>query len=250
MPQNGFHALFGAAVSRRLFPNQTGSVFGFTLGSMLPDADIIPMIVLWLAHQPIHNTHRNITHSLFFAVGAFLLGVGLRYYRRAGGAFLTALALGTLAHAVFDVFFWFSEVDLLWPLGELRGWPPINIWHWLKLPVIAGNPDLIGNELSACEAVAFALYLGYVYRLAKADGAAGRLLQFTRVTSLAGWVLFPIALATGIFLPKLAQNFLVYGPNILLFFPTACVATIAFRHALAQPSQESVVITYPQRVTD
>jgi hypothetical protein len=49
-----------------------------------------------------------------------------------------------LGHVILDLFFWFTGVNLLWPFSGIMGWREVNLWSWLTLPAVAGNPDLIG----------------------------------------------------------------------------------------------------------
>jgi len=233
VPQNAFHALLGAAVARRAWPGRVPWVLGFVLGSMAPDVDVLPLAIIRAAGAWAPSLHRTASHSLSLIAGFFAVAGLARLRWREAAAFTGAFALGMLCHVLLDLVLWFSGVDLLWPLGVGGGRREVNLWAWLELPPVAGNPDLIGNELAALDAAAFGLYLQYLTRLAKGSGRSGWLLALSAAAAAVCWALFPVYVITGVFWSAWRHSFWVYAPTILLFFPIALISTIAFRRPLA-----------------
>jgi len=233
MPQNGFHALIGAAVGRRVWPGRVPWVLGFIVGSMVPDVDILPLAVLRLAGNWTEGIHRTATHSVFL-IGVAFVTAGLGWKRsRVLGAFAFALGLGVLGHIGLDLLLWFAGVNLLWPLSEIRGWREVNLWRGVKLPAVGGNPDFIGNELAAVNPLAFALYFGYLGRVARGAGVETRAVRFARGVKMVCWGLFPVYAVTGVFLAEWGQSLVVYPLVIAVFLPAALAASIALRRPLA-----------------
>jgi hypothetical protein len=233
LPQNGFHSLIGAAVARRIWPGRRLWVLGFVLGSMIPDVDVLPLAIMRLSGYWGPGVHRTLTHSVFL-IGGIFAAAGVAWPRWRGAAsFLAAFGLGMIGHVALDLLLWFAGVDLVWPLSERRGWAEVNLWRWVRLPALAGNPDAISNELAALEAVAYGLYLGYLRGRAREAGTRRRLVRFIGVVAAACWVLFPCYVVTGLVWSEWKQNVIVYGPSIVLFFPTSFVGTIGLRRELA-----------------
>ncbi len=232
MPQHGLHALVGAAVGRRAFAGRVALALGFLLGSLSPDFDILALAVTQLAGGSTAGIHRSLTHSVFLAASLLLLG-GLSMPRwRAVGGFMVGAGLGVLGHIALDLVMWFSGVDLLWPLSRMRGWDEVNLWRGVRLPSVAGNPGFVGSQLAALNMPAFALYFGYLGRIARGAGdtRAGRAV---RVLAVVCWALFPVYVATGVVLDEGKQNLVLYPLVLLVLLPAASIAGIALRRPLA-----------------
>jgi hypothetical protein len=160
---------------------------------------------------------------------------------------LLTFALAALFRIALDLALWFAGVNLLWPLSEIMGWREVNLWGWLTLPPAAGNPDFIRNELAALDTAAFALYLGYLSRIARPSESGTRLFRFAGSVGVFAAVLFPVYVVTGFFLSEWEQSLAVYAPSIVLFFPTALISTIAFRRHLAGAHHAEVSPQAPAR---
>lgn len=258
MPQGGFHALIGVTVGRRVWPGRADAVLGFTLGSMLPDVDVLPFAILAVTGHVIPALHRTLTHSLVTATVVLAAGwvvrrrvagvnscptrqtVGAearRFSSVDAGSFLVALAVGMAGHDLLDIFFWLTSIDLFWPISRFLGWPEVNIWRWYQEPAVFGNRAFVGNELAALEAFGTALYLGYVLRLAQQAGEGGKWLRIVLKVRMTCWILFPIFVITGAVWRMEYQELAVYTPNILLFYPVSFWATVVFRRALVGKSR-------------
>ncbi len=194
MAQVGFHGLIGVGLGRLLAPGgpqgalgpgegsgaqagaPSGSVkddpggnwrWGLVVGSILPDADLFLLGPLYLVNSQLGLAmHRTFTHSIVTAA------LVLAYFRRRSGggrdkamwSLGLGVAVGMAVHALTDLVFWFSGVDLLWPLG-LLGLPSwINFWeNWT-------NPPLVPKLLGAADYLALALFFLYARRRAQAVG--------------------------------------------------------------------------------
>jgi hypothetical protein len=216
VPQNGFHGLVGLATARaaaKRVPQNGVRAFApaVVLGAMLPDADLYPTAVAFLAGRKdlIYEIHRTLTHSALL-VGLLLLLALLSRSPAWRFGFL-GFALGTATHEFLDVFFWFQGIDLLWPLspihigGYLVGEP--NLWANVQVS------DLLRNIREACEFLAFGLMLT----------ALGRILRNARlfVFSKIAFALFLATLITAYaFRDKpYIQNVIVETPYLLFFAP-------------------------------
>ncbi len=232
MPQSGFHALAAVALADRTRPRHPAWAAGVVLGALLPDIDIALVGILRVTGHDLPALHRGATHSLFAGVMLITAGAMLRS-RASLAAWLAALGLGALSHIVLDVFFWFSGVDLLWPLSAGWGWPRLDLWSPVKLPPLLGNADFVWTHLAAWEAIALALYFMLLGRRARRAGTSGRWPRLVRALGLVSWMLFPLYVASGALLDRRGQEFAVYGVWILLLFPAALAATLVLRQSLA-----------------
>jgi membrane-bound metal-dependent hydrolase YbcI (DUF457 family) len=94
MPQNGFHAIIGAAVARRAWPARVSLVVGFLLGSMVPDVDVLLLAILRLQGYWDPGIHRTLTHSVFFAALPLVLAAVTWPRWRSASTFLADLRAG------------------------------------------------------------------------------------------------------------------------------------------------------------
>jgi membrane-bound metal-dependent hydrolase YbcI (DUF457 family) len=258
MPQNGFHGLVGLAVAKGLAhhaPAGAAEVFvaGITLGAMLPDVDIYPAAVFFLAGRPdmVPVIHRTLTHSLLAILVAAGVGAALGRRSPAGRWGCWGLAVGMMTHAFLDAFFWFGQLDLFWPLSHLPRERPlapvIDLWAAAR-PL----PALLFNLREAFEFAAFALYLRALRRVVQgtvndmADGArvgkgvppfAAAVAANGGVRLLArwerwAWIGFAAALVGAFWLPNPLQEVLVYAPWLLAFAPFCWSRTLQFRGAV------------------
>ncbi|HET6383882.1 MAG TPA: metal-dependent hydrolase [Armatimonadota bacterium] len=240
MAQNGFHGLVGlwtAGKTARWAPRAELApwVAGVVVGAMLPDVDLYPTAVIFLLgrHDLIYSVHRTLTHSLLLML--VVLAVGVVHRRR---WFWWGLAAGMGTHTMLDIFFWFSPVDLFWPLSHFPHKAPllpiIDLWKWVKLPPVFGNPAFINNVLAAGDFAALALYLGSLRGTmtrggwAKADAAAMH--HWERAL----WAAFVIAVGAAPALSGNAQQILVTTPLLTVFLPYCWSQTWRLRETLAR----------------
>jgi membrane-bound metal-dependent hydrolase YbcI (DUF457 family) len=251
MPQNGFHGLVGLAAARWSVPHVPVAVAepfagGIVLGAMLPDIDMYPTAIAFLAgrHDLIYVIHRTLTHSLLAVL--VVAGVGAALLRRspAGAWAGFGLALGMLTHCVLDLFLWFAPIDLFWPFSRLPAGAPllpvIDLWTGVRpLPGLFGRPYLLRNLLSALELAAFALYLLALRRLAargpKGDGIASGIRRWERWT----WAGFGVAVVGAFVLSNTLQEVLVHVPYLLALVPYCWRQAILLRAQIARWSLTS-----------
>ncbi len=259
MPQNGFHGLVGLAAARAFtgrVPSEAAASFagGTVLGAMLPDADMYPTAIAFLAGRGdlTYTLHRTATHSLLAAGIALGIGLALRGRRPAVGWGVIGLALGIATHLLLDAFLWFAPLDLFWPLSHVPF--AAGTWYWPRdgdggsallpvldfwglehaghatgrhLPAVIGRPDLLPNLREALELPAFACFLLALRRIRSGAGtaiAAGQTNSpphhlTTRKLELAAWSLGAVALVTAFLLPAKWQQVLVFTPYLLVFTP-------------------------------
>lgn len=232
MPQNGFHGLVGLGVARGLTkrvpanvaPAFAGSV---ALGSMLPDIDLYPTAIAFLAGRMdlIYVIHRTATHCLPLIL---VLGLAGALARSSIARFaMWGLAVGVLTHAALDTLFWFTQVDLFWPLSRVPPGRPmlpiVNFWSDLRMPA------LFVNLREACEYLAFALLLTALHRISPSQ-------THLALWRRAAWVYFGCMVVTAFALgsmPKI-QNVLVTAPYLLAFLPVTWTAVWRARDDIAR----------------
>lgn len=181
MPQVGFHGAIGILGSQTVLARlalrpalRRTLIFGFILGNIMPDFDLLATVMTWLIDKEIAlSLHRGFTHSLFAALlvaGGFSAGAALLGEKKARLLGLGA-ALGIITHSVADIFAWFAGVDLLWPLGFYGLPSKINIWsNWI-------TPPLVSRLLAAMEFLAWALYYRWLLALSLRYGTNRELQQ-------------------------------------------------------------------------
>ena len=137
MPSIITHALVGLAAARVVHPGRRTAGFLACVAAlaMLPDADVLPpMLGLWGEG---YSSHRGVSHSLAFAVGAGLLATVLffpeerRRFGTAGWRLSLFFAAVMASHGVLDAFTdGGSGVEFLWPFDGTRffaPWRPILV---------------------------------------------------------------------------------------------------------------------------
>ncbi len=158
MAQAGLHGVAGLSV-RRVLPG--GLTWGFVLGNVLPDADMVAMTVVYPFDLALaYRMHRTFTHSLSFVllVVALFYLLSLRlgpFYRYLG----YGLGLGVAAHIFLDLFLWFDGVELFWPLAY-----ELDLWPWYS------PPPMVFKLLRAAEFFFAGLYFLYLSLAAARSG--------------------------------------------------------------------------------
>lgn len=232
MPQNGFHGLVGLVAARfvaRRVPRQEAEplVAGTVFGAMLPDVDMYPTAVAFLMGRKdlIYVIHRSLTHSLAFVLVLLLAGA---LSRRSAWRFgLWGLGIGVATHVLLDLFLWFAQLDLFWPLSHLPAEQPLlpiaDLWR------SASVPHLLTNIREAMEFAAFALLLLALGRI----GVQSRHLGHAQ---LLAWILFAATLATAfVFREKPGiQNVIVFAPYLLFFLPFCWLQVWNHRSVIAE----------------
>src|SRR5687767_5395891 len=137
MPQSEFHGLFGLAIARAVVPvvpeaARPAAAGAIVLGAMLPDIDAYPTaIAVLMGHGDlIYEIHRTATHS----IAAVLLLLAASFLMRTPSARWVALglAIGVASHELLDLFFWFAQIDIFWPLSRFGAtedtFPIVDLW--------------------------------------------------------------------------------------------------------------------------
>jgi len=234
MPQNGFHGLGGLLAARSLAsapPQEFAAAFvpSVVFGAILPDADMYPASIAELLGRGelFYEIHRTATHGLSLILVLFILGALLR--RCAVGWVLLGLAIGITTHAVLDLFLWFTQVDLLWPLTKMDGTsvPVVNLWAGVNLPT------LVGNGLAAAEFAALALYTRALAGIMKSCGGTAKGMPGWEY---AMWAFFIITLITAVLFRDTGsiQEYIVFTPYLLVFLPYTWIKTWHLRKDIAE----------------
>ena len=134
MAQVGLHAAIGYKL-RRFIPYEKRLFPSLILGAMLPDLDILAVSVASIFYpfnQAEELFHRTFSHSFFTLIFVYLLFSILSEIKKKPvlQSIGKGLTLGMLTHYLVDTVFWFSQIDLLWPL-PLK---PINLWLFWEAP--------------------------------------------------------------------------------------------------------------------
>jgi membrane-bound metal-dependent hydrolase YbcI (DUF457 family) len=231
MPQNGFHGLFGLWTARKLAPFAPSGelppfAIGVVIGSMVPDLDMYPTGIAFLfGHSELtYVIHRTATHSLLLALVILAIGLVIRRWRW----ICVGLSIGACTHIALDTFFWFTQIDMFWPLSRLdTGLPIVNLWSQEKLS------GLWVNFREAFEYAAFALLLRSLRQMGTASGTSA---QSSRKWEVGLWVGFLTALITAFLFrerPAL-QHYIVSAPYLLLFFPYCLSRVWQLRREIAK----------------
>ena len=134
MAQAGLHAALGYQL-RRIVPIEKRLLPAVIFGAILPDLDTVIVAIGSLFYPIAHSEalfHRTFSHSFFTIIMIYLLFASLaewkkqRIYKSIG----KGLVLGMLSHIIIDTFFWFREIQFLWPLPL----EPFNFWSFWEVP--------------------------------------------------------------------------------------------------------------------
>lgn len=178
MPQLGVHAVIGLALARAIpletgrektVPLQAASLrkarqgarWGILVGNVLPDADAFVAAPVFLLDQELGlSLHRTFSHS--WLMQAIAVGIILAVARARGSpataGFARGLWIGMALHSFLDIFFWFTGIDLLWPLG-LFGLPGfVDLWAGVDIP------RTLSRLMGAAEYLALAAFYFYLSR--------------------------------------------------------------------------------------
>ncbi|KAL0213426.1 hypothetical protein RCL1_007052 [Eukaryota sp. TZLM3-RCL] len=155
--QIGFHALFGLFL---IYLSKFFLALDFVcqvapflyLGSILPDFDLYLDVLSIIITRSIKvRFHRTLTHSLvvhliFVAISSCVFvsvpALGIKMF-----AFVFAASL----HVVFDIFFWFTEIEIFWPFSKQLG--KVSLFGKFKVPL------KLQAILGALEHLSVALFL-------------------------------------------------------------------------------------------
>ena len=156
MAQAGLHAALGYQL-RRIIPSERRLFPSVIFGAILPDLDIVIVAIGSLFYPISHSEklfHRSFSHSFFTIIIIYLLFAIIAelikkpIYKSIG----KGLALGMLSHIVLDTFFWFRNIQFLWPLPI----EPFNLWNfWVA-------PDSIHNNMQVLEFLCFRWYAWFL----------------------------------------------------------------------------------------
>lgn len=244
MAQSGFHGILGLAVARAVGgrPSEAGSsqaengeaskseirkglVFGFVLGNILPDADLLPLAITFLFDSRLAmRMHRTATHSFVVIVPLMLLG--WLFLRGRGKGVTLGLGIGAITHSVLDIFVWFSSVDLLWPLGSWGVPSVVNLWAGIE------TGRIVGNFLGALDYLAFALYFSFLARMARARETDVDFLPKLRLFTVLNLAVFAVYTVLSFVLSKGLFEIAHYAVFVLVFFPIAVYTTVKMRSTI------------------
>ena len=134
MPQAGLHAALGYQF-RRIIPPERRLFPALIFGAILPDLDIV-IVAIGSLFYPISLSeklfHRSFSHSFFVLILVYLVFAILAEWKKCPSfkSIGKGMALGILSHIILDTFFWFREIQFLWPLPL----EPFNLWNFWKAP--------------------------------------------------------------------------------------------------------------------
>ncbi len=221
MAQIGVHAILGLYLGARLGMGRPWLRGGLVLGSVLPDADLLPAAAAYIVDQrEFYLLRQPFTHSI--AAALLPLVVCALIGRSRGPNYIhlgLGLSLGVLLHSVTDVFLWYTPVDVLWPLSVL-GFPTVDLWRGAR------PSQLVANLLGAGEAVAFLVYYLCLYSEAHGRGLNRDFMASLRLLIVVHAVLSGLFATLAFFLSSSSFLLAVYSPFILLFGPVSIYATV------------------------
>ncbi|HEX9091796.1 MAG TPA: metal-dependent hydrolase [Anaerolineales bacterium] len=196
-------------------------MLGVVLGSMLPDADNLAVVVATLTKSSTQGLHRTFSHSLFMVLAIILIGYLFnqatkqsRWYNLGLG-----LGLGIFLHSLLDVFLWFDGVAILWPI-------PV----WLNLWSRVTPPDWWATLMQPAELLFFTLFFLSLYSLAQKQVSDQGFLRKLRIWIALEAFLFVIFLVLAF---TLSKGFLtIFGAFYLLSLGLAVWVTIRMRSTI------------------
>lgn len=195
--------------------------YSIVVGSILPDFDFIPLMVVYLFDSSFAKTlHRSFSHSLFLPLLLLLFSSVFYFHRRSIqiGRVLSGLSIGITSHIILDILFWFDSVNILWPLNMFGYQTTVSLWSKLIIP------DAI-NSLAgpALEFLAYAALYFYYLRLADKNHKNRPITL--RYLILVCCVFFIVFVPIAFILPTTQFKEIVYGMNAVLFAPLCMVTT-------------------------
>ena len=134
MAQAGIHAALGYHL-RRIIPVEKRLFPAIIFGAILPDLDVIIVALASLFYpisQAEHLFHRSFSHSFFTIILMYLVFSYIAEWKKQPlyKSIGKGLVLGILSHIIIDTFFWFREIQFLWPLPL----EPFNFWSFWQAP--------------------------------------------------------------------------------------------------------------------
>ena len=157
MAQSGIHAFSGIILSK-LFKQEKWFAPSLMLGSILPDVDILFSAIAFLFGASIieaEGMHRTFTHSIFTVLIIYLVFLSIKEIKSDEKFKIIGkgICIGMAMHIILDVFLWFNDISLLWPLQPYLI-NPINIWENISL----SHSPILKKILLAFEFIMFRLY--------------------------------------------------------------------------------------------
>lgn len=221
MAQLGVHGILGLYIGARLGMGRPWLRGGLVLGSMLPDADLLPAAAAYILDQrESYLLDQSLTHSI---AAALLPLVVCGLIGRSRGPNYThlglGLSLGALVHSMTDILLWYAPVNAFWPLS-LLGFPTIDLWRGTR------PSQLVANLLGAAEAIAFLVYYLCLYFEAHGRGLNRDFMGSLRLLIVLHGILSGLFATLAFFLSGSSFLLVVYCPFILLFGPVSVYATV------------------------
>jgi len=222
MPQNGVHAMAGI-VARKWMPQREWLFLGIVLGNMFPDLDNLAVAHATLTGADPHGLHRTFTHSIFTIIAVVLLFyliaalTGNQKWKNFGLGF----GMGILMHILLDLVFWFSGVELLWPIRvELNFWSWFAVAPWLHIILDTG------------EFLAFGLYFLLLSSLARKQGTDAERMGSATVWAYIEFALFILFILLFFMIGAEGLPYTIFGALYLLSLIIAIVVTIRMRQTV------------------
>ena len=134
MAQAGLHVAIVYQL-RQIIPLDKRLLPAVIFGALLPDLDILIVAIASLFYPISHAEqlfHRSFTHSFFTIILVYLLFAILSEWKKQPiyKSIGKGVIFGILSHIILDTFFWFREIQFLWPL-PLK---PFNLWSVWEAP--------------------------------------------------------------------------------------------------------------------
>jgi len=224
MPQMGIHMIVGLGLGRVVYRCNLTFATGILFGSIVPDLDFIPLIMLrFIDRQLALSLHRHLTHSILFAASCCILGFLVSAFTKAKWLrlFGSGLAIGMIIHSLLDTLMWFSPIDLFWPLGDT-----INLYRYWTVS------SVLWNVIMATEPLAYVLFLIYVFRTST--------LCLSTIWKSIIWsllVVFAILITLITILPRSSFEIVAYATAIPLGFCPAVALLIINRKNIFEKKQ-------------
>ena len=143
MAQVGLHAALGYSL-RHIIPHKKRFLPAVVFGAILPDLDVIVVALASLFYpisQAEHLFHRSFSHSFFTIILMYLVFSFISEWKKRPvyKSIGKGLTLGMLSHIILDTFFWFRNIQFLWPLPL----EPFNLWNFWTPPHSIHNIMLV-----------------------------------------------------------------------------------------------------------
>ena len=225
MAQAGFHAAFGYQL-RRIIPSERRLFPSIIFGSILPDLDIVVVAIGSLFYPISHSEklfHRSFSHSFFTIILMYLVFSFISEWKKQPlyKSIGKGLVLGILSHIIIDTFFWFREIQFLWPLPL----HPFNFWSFWEAP------DWLHRSMLVIEFFCFYWYAWFlISRHIQQPNRQSWIIKYLQYWKSFGGILFLIFIFLAYWKP--AGFLVIFGAAYIPSIIMALWATYMSRDAL------------------